>query len=116
METLSKTIKLVVIILALGGLGKQGFSLPRIVAPVALLLGISRKSGYQAAWRIVEILRRAEQKAEAGSDFRRENTLLRIQLQVVTFERDHPRAWTLARIGRGLLVRRRPPQPRAWAR
>jgi transposase len=111
MDPLSKTIKLGVIILALGWLGKQGFSLPRIVAPVALLLGISRKSGYQAAGRIVQILRRAEEKTEARTDFGRENSLLRIQLQVVTFERDHPgvrfsdRHRHLPREGKSLCVR-----------
>ena len=87
MQTLSKTIQLGVIILALELLGKLKISSPRLVAAAALLLGISRKAGYQARERILEVLQGASTPPE---DLRRELVLLRIRNQVLTYERDHP--------------------------
>ncbi len=56
MSTLSKSIQLGVIILALQLLGKLNFVLPRLIRKVAGRLGVSRKGGYQAAERIRELL------------------------------------------------------------
>ena len=87
MQTLSKTIQLGVIILALELLGKLKISSPRLVAAAALLLGISRKAGYKARERIVEVLQGASTPPE---DLRRELVSLKIRNQVLTYERDHP--------------------------
>jgi transposase InsO family protein len=87
---LSKTIQLGVIILALQFLRNLRIPfLPRIVRKAADLFGVSRKSGYQAARRIREIL---QHPPVAGPDqnVRREVLRLRIRTQVLTFERDHP--------------------------
>lgn len=90
MEQLSKTICLGVIVLALQLLRELKFlRLPRIILPAANALGVSRKSGYQAARRLREILQ-SPPASDADEDLRREVLRLRIRTQVLTFERDHP--------------------------
>jgi transposase InsO family protein len=90
LELLSKKIQLGVIILALQLLGTLKIPfVPRIVRRAAQLFGVSRKSGYQAARWIREVLQ--NQPAAGPEDpLRRENIRLRIQNQVLAFERDHP--------------------------
>ena len=56
MDTLSKSAKLGVIILALRLLGELNFRGFRIVNAVAKALGLSRKSGYRKAQLILELL------------------------------------------------------------
>lgn len=85
----SKTIQLGVIVLALRLLGKFHLPVPRILSTVALLLGVSRKAGYEAATRIEKLLS-GEGQSQRGEDFEREVLRLRIQNQVLTYERDHP--------------------------
>ena len=87
MSQIPKTIQLGVIILAFQLLGKLKISSPRLVLAAAVALGISRKSGYQALDRILALL--GEEKAPS-EDPRRELLSLRIRIQVLTFERDHP--------------------------
>jgi transposase InsO family protein len=87
---LSKTIQLGLIIIALQLLRVWKIPLlSRVVSKAAHRLGVSRKSGYQAARWIRETL---ERPPAAGADepLRRENIRLRIQNQVLAFERDHP--------------------------
>ncbi len=92
MKTLSKTICLGVIILALQVL--RGLKFPRclrIVSFAARALGVSRKSGYEAAHRIRKLLERLQdEEPEHGEEFRQEALKARIRMQVLTFERDHP--------------------------
>ena len=83
----SKTIQLGVIILAFELLGKLKIPVPRLVVAAAVALGISRKAGYMARDRLLEILQEGEAPRE---DLRREIIALRIRIQVLTFERDHP--------------------------
>ena len=84
----SKTVQLGVIVLAFELLGKWKFRAPRILRAVARALGVSRKSGYEAAERI---RRRLEDQGHGREheDLERENALLRIQTQVLGYERDH---------------------------
>jgi transposase InsO family protein len=90
LHPLSKSIQLGVIILALQFLRPLKIAgLPRIIATVAGFLGVSRKSGYQAARRIREILG-APPVTGLDEEVHRENIRLRIQNQVLAFERDHP--------------------------
>lgn len=89
MSTLSKSIKLGVIILALQLLGELNFVLPRLIRKVAGRLGVSRKGGYQAAQRIRELLGNPP-AGRPAAESRRELLLLKIRNQVLTFERDHP--------------------------
>ena len=92
MQPLSKTIRLGVIILALQVLRGLKFPrCPRIVRQAARALGVSRKSGYQAARRVREILEKA-QVEDPDEGLRREVLRLRIQNQVLAYERDHPGA------------------------
>lgn len=90
MLQLSKTIQLGVIILALQLLGHLKFRLPRIILAVAGRLGLSRKSGYQTAKRIVEILKNPQMAIQPDEDLRREVLRLRIKNQVLAFQLDHP--------------------------
>ncbi len=90
MEPLSKKIQLGVIILALQFLrGLKIPFLPRLVSKAAHLLGLSRKTGYQTAAWIEEVL---ANPSTTGPDeaARAENIRLRIRNQVLTYERDHP--------------------------
>lgn len=94
MDSPSKTICLGIIVLALRVL--RELKIPalnalglRIVSAVALSLGVSRKSGYQSAQRIREILAK-DRIEDPGEELRRELLHLRIRNQVLTFERDHP--------------------------
>jgi hypothetical protein len=89
MEKLSKTIQLGVIILALRLLVHLKFPIPRLVRAAAHRLGVSRKSGYQAARRILEILQ-APPGNQPDDIQRRELFRLRIKNQVLTYEREHP--------------------------
>jgi transposase InsO family protein len=90
LTSLSKTIQLGVIILALQLLrGLKIPFLPRIVRKTAHLFGLSRKSGYQAARRVREILQ-DQPPARPDEALRREIIHLRIRNQVLAFERDHP--------------------------
>lgn len=89
MKPLSKSIQLGVIILALRLLGELNFSLPRIIRRVAQRLGVSRKSGYQAASRVEELLL-SPPGGSGDRALRRELLQLRIRTQVLTYERDHP--------------------------
>ena len=89
MEKLSKTIQLGVIILALQLLVHLKFPIPRLVRAVAHRLGVSRKSGYQGARRVLEILQDPERNHPDDS-LGREVLHLRIQNQVLTYEREHP--------------------------
>jgi transposase InsO family protein len=86
----SKTICLGVIVLALQVLRGLKFpGCPRIVLAAARALGVSRKSGYQSARRIREILEKGPIEAP-DEGLRREVLRLRIRNQVLAFERDHP--------------------------
>ena len=90
MEPLSRTICLGIIVLALQILRGLKFPrCPRIVSAAAHALGVSRKSGYQTARRIREIL---EDGPIEGPDaeLREEVLVLRIRNEVLTYERDHP--------------------------
>ena len=86
---LSKTIQLGVIVLALRCIGKLHVPVPRIISLVARLLGVSRKAGYEAAERIEKALSEKAGKS-AEKDLRRENLILRIRNQVLTYECGHP--------------------------
>lgn len=90
MEPLSKPICLGIIVLALQVLRGLKFPrCPRIVLAAARALGVSRKSGYQSARRIREILERSQSEAP-DEGLRQEVLRLRIQNQVLIYERDHP--------------------------
>lgn len=90
MYPLSKTICLGVIVLALQLLrGLKIPFLPRLVSKAARCLGLSRKSGYQAARRIRKILETGPVE-HPDQELRQEILLLRIRNQVLAFERDHP--------------------------
>jgi hypothetical protein len=90
LEPLSKTICLGVIILALQVLRGLKFPrCPRIVLAAARALGVSRKSGYQSARRIREILQKGTIESP-DEELRRENLRLRIRNQVLAYEREHP--------------------------
>lgn len=87
----SKT-KLGAIILAFQLLREAGISVPRLVSCAAASFGLSRKTGYQSAREIRERLvshEAEEKKSEGGAD-EGELARLRIKVQIVTFERDHP--------------------------
>jgi hypothetical protein len=86
---LSKTIQLGVIILAIQLLRKLKIRLPRITTAAAAALAVSRKSGYQAARRLRILLGEAREAAEEAVD-RRERLQLRLENQLLRFERDHP--------------------------
>ena len=86
---LSKTNQLGVIVLALSLIGKLHVAAPRIVSLVARLLGVSRKAGYKAAERIEKALSEKGEKSDQ-KDLRRENLILRIRNQVLTYECKHP--------------------------
>ncbi|MGH7371867.1 MAG: hypothetical protein ACREJK_08510, partial [Candidatus Methylomirabilales bacterium] len=89
-KPLSKKIQLGVIILALQLLrGLKIPFLPRLVRQAARRLGLSRKTGYKTAEWIEEILV-SPPAAAPGEALRAENVRLRIQNQVLIFERDHP--------------------------
>lgn len=90
MQPLSKSICLGVIILALQVLRGLKFPrCPRIVRHAACALGVSRKSGYQAARRIREILENGPVE-HPDEELRRQVLRLQIRNQVLTYERDHP--------------------------
>ncbi len=90
MQPLSKTICLGVIVLALQLLRGLKFPrCPRIVFRAARALGVSRKAGYYAARRIREILEKGPIEAP-DQELREELVRLRIQNEVLAFERDHP--------------------------
>jgi transposase InsO family protein len=89
MDTLSKTIKLGVIILALRLLAQLKLPQLRIIAGVAALLGVSRKAGYEATERILRVIERPDGPRE-DEDLRSEVIRLRVRNQVLTYERDHP--------------------------
>jgi len=92
LEPLSKTTCLGVIILALQVLRGLKFpGLPRLVHWASLAIGVSRKSGYQAARRVREILEKAPLE-DPGEGLGRELLRLRIRNQVLAYERDHPGA------------------------
>lgn len=86
---LSKTIQLGVIVLALRLVGKLRVPAPRIISLVARLLGVSRKAGYEAADRIEKALSEKASNS-AQKDLRRENLILRIRNQVLTYQCEHP--------------------------
>lgn len=86
---LSKTNQLGVIVLALSLIVKLHVTAPRIVSLAARLLGVSRKAGYKAAERIEKALSEKGDKS-AQKDLRRENLILRIRNQVLTYECGHP--------------------------
>ncbi len=87
---LSKTICLGVIVLALQLLRGLKFPrCPRIIFQAARALGVSRKSGYYAARRIREILAKSPIEFP-DAELRQEVLRLRIQNQVLAYERDHP--------------------------
>jgi len=89
-EPLSKKIQLGVIILALQFLrGLKIPFVPRMVAKAAKILGPSRKTGYQTAVRIQEILENGPIQGP-DEELREEVLRLRIRNQVLTYERDHP--------------------------
>lgn len=88
MRTLSKTIQLGVIVLAMELLGELKISSPRLVTAAALALHLSRKAGYQASERIQRCLG-VEQSARS-EELEREVLTLRIRNQILTYERDHP--------------------------
>jgi hypothetical protein len=90
LEPLSKKIQLGVIILAFQLLrGLKIPFLPRLIRKAAGGLGLSRKTGYQTAEWIQQIL--VCPPAIGPRDaVRAENVRLRIQNQVLAFERDHP--------------------------
>jgi transposase InsO family protein len=89
-STPSKTIQLGIIIVALQLLASLNISVGRLVRKAAAALGVSRKSGYEAARRIVARLSEAAD-APGERDLRRKLLFLEIKNQVLTFERDHPR-------------------------
>ena len=90
MHPLSKTICLGVIILALQVLrGLKFVRPPRIVHWAARALGVSRKAGYESARRIRQILEKGSTESP-DEELRREVLRLRIRVQVLTYERDHP--------------------------
>jgi hypothetical protein len=87
---LSKKIQLGVIVLALQLLrGMKIPFVPRMAAKAAKILGLSRKTGYQTAAWIQEILERGSTE---GPDerLREEAHRLCIRNQVLAYERDHP--------------------------
>jgi transposase-like protein len=86
---LSKAKKLGVIILAAKYLASLNLPFPRLISAAARLLGVSRKAGYQAARQIEEELGDRPAKAPAEERRDRELFLLRIQNQVLRYERDH---------------------------
>jgi len=89
-EPLSKKIQLGVIVLALQLLrGMKIPFVPRMVAKAAKILGPSRKTGYQTAEWIQDVL---ANPSAVGPDeaARAENICLRIKIQVLAYERDHP--------------------------
>ena len=87
---LSKKIQLGVIILALQLLrGLKIPFVPRLARSAARRLGLSRKTGYEAAEWIQDILT-SPPASRTDPSLRAEIGRLRIQNQVLTFERDHP--------------------------
>ena len=91
MQQLSKINKLGVIVLATKFLERLKIPVPRIISSAADGLGVSRKAGYQAAVRIVKSLTEGPETVQREEDLLRENFLQRIQIQVLRFERDHPK-------------------------
>ncbi len=86
---LSKTIQLGVIVLALRLLGKLDVRAPRIISLAGRLLGVSRKAGYETAERIEKALCGMAEKGDE-KDLRRQNLILRIRNQVLSYECEHP--------------------------
>lgn len=84
----SKTI-FGIIVLALQLLREVGISAPRLVSLVAERLGLARKTGYESARQIRELL--AAQRKDSGLEVdQRELARLRIENQILRYERDHP--------------------------
>lgn len=88
MTTVSKTVQLGVIILALELMRQWKSPAPRIISVLARMLNVSRKAGYEAAERVRRLLSAKESLCD-GIDLRRENALLEIRVQVLGYERDH---------------------------
>ena len=90
MDQISSEKKLGVIVLAAKYLANLNRRPPRIVSAAARALGISRKTGYEAAQRIEEELRDHPGEDPAQKALEREVRLLRVKNQVLVYERDHP--------------------------
>ena len=90
MTTLSKSLMLGLIVLALRCLAMLRIPARRIISLAARALGVSRKAGYEAADRILAVLT-ADGQTSAAEDVARDRELLllRINNQVLRFELKH---------------------------
>ena len=88
MDQLSNAKVLGVIILAARCLRKLNLPVPRMISAAAEALGVSRKAGYEAALDTEEKLR-PNSEHTCREELQREVALLRIQNQILRFERDH---------------------------
>jgi hypothetical protein len=87
---LSKFKTLGVIVLGIQCLQKLNLPVPRIISCAAKALGVSRKSGYEAAKHIEAELAQEKGDAQHAEALGRENLLLRIQVQVLKYQVEHP--------------------------
>lgn len=87
---LSKFKTLGLIIVANRCLKKLNLPIPRIISSAAKALGTSRKTGYQAAAQIEEVLMQDSVEKQRFETLERENLLLRIQNQVLTYQVKQP--------------------------
>jgi hypothetical protein len=86
---LSKVQVLGVIVLAAKYLTSLNLKPPRMIAAAAAVLGVSRKAGYEAAEALEGELCGEARKAPGEEETPREVLLMRIQNQVLRYERDH---------------------------
>ena len=90
MDQLSNIKKLGVIVLATKYLENLNLPTSRMISAAARALGVSRKTGYEAAQRIEKaLLDHPGQKPGEEGALQREVFLLRIQNQVLRYERDN---------------------------
>ena len=87
---LSKSKTLGVIVLANQCLEKLDLPTSRIISPAAKALGVSRKSGYEAARRLKAELEQDNDEAQHAEVCERENLVLRIQVQILKYQVEHP--------------------------
>ena len=91
MTRISVTKELGIIILAKSFLENLKIPVPRIISQAAEALSVSRKTGYKEARRIEKaLLGPAEAEDGEAKKLKRENLLLRIRNQVLSYERDRP--------------------------
>ncbi|MBN1628500.1 MAG: hypothetical protein JW990_01935 [Thermoleophilia bacterium] len=89
MDQISISNQLGVIVLATQYLANLELPVPRVISVAAKALGVSRKTGYEAAQRVEAELRMPSGNEPAPEGLQRQLLILRIQNQVLRYERDH---------------------------